>query len=94
MTERIRLRIRAFVIIDITPENNSSSPEGGSSSSSPIMAPVGTARMVPVGTPRFPPTPPGFPSPPPVQPRLPGQVAPNFAGLLGLLNNERRGDQA
>ena len=90
MAERIRLRIRATVIIDIIPENNSSPSQGGSSSS-PRMDPIGTPRMLPLGTARFPP-PPRFPSPPPVQPRLPGQVSHNFAGLLGVLNNEPRVD--
>ena len=91
MAERIRLRIRATVIIDIIPENNSSPSQGGSSSSSPRMDPIGTPRMLPLGTARFPP-PPRFPSPPPVQPLLPGQVSHNFAGLLGVLNNEPRVD--
>ena len=90
MAERIRFRIRATVIIDIIPENNSSPSQGGSSSS-PRMDPIGTPRMLPLGTARFPP-PPRFPSPPPVQPRLPGQVSHNFAGLLGVLNNEPRVD--
>ena len=93
MAERIRLRIRAYVIIDIIPETTSSPPSfnGGSSSSTPRMAPVGTPRMAPVGTPRYPP--PGFPSPP-VQPRLPGYLSPDFARLLGVLNNEPRVDQS
>ena len=92
MAERIRLRIRAFVIIDIIPETTSSPPSnnGGSSSSTPTVAPVGTPRMAPVGTPRYPP--PGFPSPSPGQPRLPGYLSPDFARLLGVLNNEPRVD--
>ena len=91
MAERIRLRIRAYVIIDIIPETTSSPPSfnGGSSSSTPRMAPVGTPRMAPVGTPRFPP--PGFPSPP-VRPQLPGYYTGEFARLLGVLTDDPRVD--
>ena len=95
MAERIRLRIRANVIIDIIPETTSSPPSfnGGpsstasSSSSTPRQAPVCTPRMVPVGTPRYPP--PGFPSPP-AQPRLLGYYAAHFARLFEAPTNEPR----
>ena len=81
MAERIRLRIRAYVIIDIIPETTSSPPSfnGGSSSSTP--------RMAPVGTPPYPP--PGFSSPP-VQPRLPGYYTADFARRLDVLTNGYR----
>ena len=64
MAERVRLRIRAYVIIDIVPETTAPPPSfNGGSSSSP-----GTA---PVGSPVFHQPPPGYSSAP-FQTRCPG----------------------
>ena len=82
MAERIRLRIRAYVIIDIIPDTTSSPPSfnGGSSSSTP--------RMAPVGTPPYRQPPPGFSSPP-VQPR-PEYSTTDFARRLDVLTSGNR----
>ena len=80
MAERIRLRIRAYVIIDIIPDTTSTPPSfNGGSSSSP-----GTA---PVGSPVFHQPPPGYSSAP-FQPR-PGYYT-DLARQLDVLTSSYR----
>ena len=88
MAERVRLRMRAYVVIDIVPETTAPPPSfnGGTSSSTASMAPVGTPRpssplggsssstlrQAPVVTPRMVPV--GTPRyPPPGFPSPPAQ---------------------
>ena len=80
MAERIRLRVRAYVIIDIVPDPTTTPPSfNGGSSSSP-----GTA---PVGSPAFHQPPPGYSSAP-FQPR-PGYYT-SIARQLDSLTNSYR----